>query len=73
VQILANNAIIASHPRHTAARLVIDPAHYEGLATERVIPPPPLGKMGRLMQQLAQEPVVHRSIDLYARLLEGAR
>lgn len=73
VQILANNAIIASHPRHTAARLVIDPAHYEGLPTERVIPPPPLGRMGRLLQELAQEPVAHRSIDLYARLLEVAR
>lgn len=73
VQILTNNAIVASHPRHTAARLVIDPAHYEGLPTERVIPPPPLGRMGRRLQELGQEPVTHRSIDLYARLLEVAR
>jgi transposase len=73
VQILANNAVIASHPQHTAARLVIDPRHYDGLPTDRVVPPPPLGRMGRRLQELAEEPVVHRSIDLYARLLEVAR
>jgi len=73
VQILAENRIVASHPRHTAARLVIDPSHYDGLPTDQVIPPPPLGKMGRRLQALAQEPVVHRSIDLYARLAEVAR
>lgn len=73
VQILADNRIIARHARHTAARLIIDPAHYDGLSTPQVIPPPPLGKMGRRLQELAQEAVVHRSIDLYARLTEVAR
>jgi hypothetical protein len=34
--------------------------------------PPPLGRMGAVAA-LAQEPVVHRSIDLYARLAEVAR
>lgn len=73
VQILANNTIIASHPRHTSARLVIDPNHYEGPATDHVLPPQPLGRMGKLMLQLGQEGVAHRSIDLYARLTEAAR
>jgi transposase len=73
VQMLADNRIIASHPRHSAARLLIDPAHYDGQPTDRVIPPPPLGKMARRLQELAQEAVVHRSIDLYARLTEVAR
>jgi transposase len=73
VQILAGNAIVAVHPRHTAHRLVIDPAHYEGASTERVVAPPPLGRMGRRMLELAQEAVTHRSIDLYARLVEAAR
>ena len=73
VQILANNAIVAVHRRHSAERLLIDPAHYEGVATERVVAPPPLGRMGQRLLELAQEPVVHRSIDLYARLLEVAR
>ena len=73
VQILAGNAIVAVHPRHTAHRLVIDPKHYEGVSTERVIAPAPLGKMGARMLELAAEPVAHRAIDLYARLAEVAR
>jgi hypothetical protein len=52
---------------------VIDPTHYEGASTERVVAPPPLGRMGRRMLELAQEAVTHRSIDLYARLAEVAR
>lgn len=73
VQILAEGAIVAVHRRHTPERIVLDPAHYDGPATHRVLPPPPLGRMGQRLQQLAQEPVVHRSLDLYARLLEVAR
>jgi len=33
-----------------------------GAATDRIMPPPPLGRMGRKLQELAQEPVLHRSI-----------
>lgn len=73
VQILAENAIVAVHARHTPHRLVIDPKHYEGASTERVTAPPPLGKMGTRMLELAAEPVAHRAIDLYARLAEVAR
>lgn len=73
VQILAGNAILAQHPRHTAERLLLDPTHYDGQSTDRVTPPPPLGRMGRKLMELGQEPVVHRSLDLYARLMEVAR
>jgi hypothetical protein len=73
VQVLAGNRIVAIHPRRSTARLLIDPAHYDGPPTERVMPPPPLGKMGQLLREIAAEPVVHRSIDLYAQLLEVAR
>lgn len=73
VQVLAANRIVAIHPRRSTARLLIDPAHYDGPPTERVMPPPPLGKMGQLLREIAAEPVVHRSIDLYAQLLEVAR
>lgn len=73
VQMIANNAIVAVHPRHTPQRLVIDPAHYDGPGTERVIAPPPLGRMGQRMLELAREPVVHRAVELYARLAEVAR
>ena len=50
-----------------------DTKHYEGVSTERVIAPAPLGKMGARMLELAAEPVAHRAIDLYARLAEVAR
>ena len=73
VQILAGNAIVAEHPRHSRERLLIDPAHYEGPATARIAPPTPLGRMGRRLQELAQMPVAHRAIDLYAQLAEVTR
>lgn len=73
VQILANARIIAEHPRHTAARLVIDPAHYEGPGTRFVQPPTPLGRLGRRLQELAFVPVERRPLDLYAALAEVAR
>jgi len=73
VQILAGQAVVAEHRRHTAERLVIDPAHYEGPATERVLPPTPLGKLSRRLQMIAEMPVVQRPTDLYAALAEVAR
>lgn len=73
VQVLHEAQIIAAHPRHTQERLVIDPLHYEGPSTERVVAPPPLGRLGRRMLELAAEPVAHRSIDYYAALAEVAR
>lgn len=73
VQILADNSIVAEHARHTAARLLIDPAHYEGPDTARVRAPTPLGRLGQRLQQLAQLPVERRPLDLYAALAEVAR
>ena len=46
VQILKNCQVLATHPRGTLERLVIQPNHYEGTNTPRVIAPPPLGRMG---------------------------
>lgn len=73
VQIIADNTVVATHPRHTVERLLIDQSHYEGDSTDRVIAPRPLGRMGRALMDLAAAPVSHRSIDLYARLAEVAR
>jgi hypothetical protein len=73
VQVLKACQIVALHPRGTERRLVIDQRHYDGPNTERIIAPPPLGRMGRRMQELATAPVAHRSIDLYAALAEVAR
>jgi hypothetical protein len=73
IQIVKDCRIIAEHPRGTAARLVIDQAHYEGPNTDRVIAPPPLGKLGARIQELALAPVTRRSVDFYAALAEVAR
>jgi hypothetical protein len=64
---------VARHPRGTARRLVLDPRHYDGPNTDRVLAPPPLGRMGRRLQELAEAPVMQRSIELYAALAEVAR
>ena len=73
VQIRTGGAVVATHPRGTEARLVTDPSHYEGASTERVVAPPPLGRLGRRLQELAAAPVARRSVDLYAELAEVAR
>ena len=73
VQIVAGNAVMAEHARHTDARLIIDPKHYEGPATERILPPTPLGRMSRRLQEIANMAVAHRPTDLYAVLAEVAR
>ena len=73
VEIRTGGAVVATHPRGTAARLVTDPSHYEGASTARVIAPPPLGRLGRRLQELAAAPVARRSVDLYAALAEVVR
>ena len=73
VQIVHENAIVASHERHTAQLLVIDPSHYEGASTASVIAPAPLGRMGRRLEEIARMQVAHRPLDLYAALAEAAR
>jgi hypothetical protein len=73
VQVLKDCAVVACHPRGTARRLVIDQQHYDGPSTERVVAPPPLGRMGARIQELAALPVARRSIELYADLAEVAR
>lgn len=73
VQMVTDGAIIAQHPRHGRERLVLDPAHYEGVATDRVLPPVPLGRMGRRLQEIAELAPEQRPLDLYAALAEAAR
>ena len=73
VQILHENQVLREYPRGTPERLLIDPSCYEGEATERVLPPKPLGRMGRKLQELYEMPVEQRPLDLYAALAEVAR
>ncbi len=64
---------VARHPRHTARRLVIDEAHYEGPSTPTVLAPVPLGLRARL--QLAALPEARqlaRPLSEYLTLLAEA-
>ena len=73
VQVLAEGQVVAEHPRHTACRLLIDDRHYEGEATERMLPPTPLGGMGRRLREIAAMAPEARPIDLYAAFAEECR
>jgi transposase len=73
VQVWANGRVIAEHPRQGRERIVIDPRHYEGEATDTVLPPLPLGRMGRRLQELLRLTPQQRPLDLYAALAEVAR
>jgi transposase len=66
-------AVLISYPRHTPERVLINPACYEGPGTAQVIPPKPLGRMARKLQEIASLPVEQRPMDLYAALAEVAR
>lgn len=73
VQILADGRVVREYPRGTEERILIDPTCYEGEATDRVLPPTPLGKMGRRLQEIWEMPVERRPLDLYSALSEVAR
>jgi len=73
VQVLHQGQVVAQHPRHSRRRLLIDPTHYEGPGDERVAAPVPLGKMGLRLQEIVNQPVEQRPLDLYAALAEVAR
>jgi len=73
VQVWHDGQVVAEHPRRTQERLLLDPSHYEGEADERVVPPVPLGKMGRRLQEILDMPVEQRPLDLYAALAEVSR
>jgi transposase len=73
VQILADGQVIREYPRHTREHILIDPSCYEGVSTDRVLAPRPLGKMGKKLQEIYELPVEQRPLDLYAALAEVAR
>ena len=73
VQVVAGGVVVAQYPRGTDERVLIDTRCYEGEATDRVLPPLPLGRMGRRLEEIRQMPVEQRPLDLYAALAEVAR
>lgn len=66
-------AVLRVYPRQTVARLLSDPSCFEGQATERVLPPTPLGAMARKLEEIRAAGVELRSIEIYAALAEVAR
>ena len=73
VQIVHRDQVLREYPRHLPQRILIDSSCYEGEGPDHVIPPPPLGRMGRKLQELYEMPVEQRPVDLYAALAEVAR
>ena len=65
--------ILITYQRHTQERILIDPVCYDGPGTAQVLPPKPLGRMARKLQEIASLPVERRPVDLYAALAEVAR
>ena len=76
VVILAEGREVARHARHTAARLMLVSAHYDGESTATVRAPSPLGRRAQL--QLAAIPglptpaTVARPLSAYIALVEEA-
>jgi transposase len=73
VQVWHDGQVVARHARNTPQRLLIDPAHYDGESDDRVIAPVPLGRMGQRLQEILEQPVERRPLDLYAALAEVSR
>jgi transposase len=75
VQILdpSTGVTLVQYPRGTEKRILINQACYDGEGTATVAAPPPLGRMGRRLQEIADLPVERRPIDLYAALAEVSR
>lgn len=83
VIIRAGREEIARHPRRTAALLVLDPEHFEGESTARVLAPTPLGRRARLqlaglssssrlvLDRLPPVPTIARPLADYVRALEA--
>lgn len=73
VQILAHGKVVQEYPRHTAERILINESCYDGPPTDRVLPPPPLGKLTTKLKEVMETDVEARSIDIYAALAEVAK
>lgn len=83
VLVMGGGREIARHPRRTEARLLLDPAHFEGESTDRVIRPTPLGKRAELQIRGLSSPSrthlgwvpaaaeLSRSLAEYAQLVEA--
>lgn len=65
----AAGAHLASYPRGTACRLLLDQRHAEGVGSEQVAAPTPLGRLGRAIVLERSWEVSRRPIDAYQELI----
>lgn len=65
VEIYRKGERIATYPRGTDCRLLIDQNHYEGEGTDGVIPPTPLGRMAKEIVLEKSWEAPSRSMDRY--------
>jgi hypothetical protein len=65
VEIYCGTQLLSVYPRHTACRILVDQALYEGEEDERVCRPTPLGKLASQIVLQRSWEVPHRSIDDY--------
>jgi len=73
VEIRHRGAVIATWPRATAQRLLVDPAHYQAIAGCPVPAPLPLGAIGQRLTEITADrstDAPRRSIDIYAELAD---
>ncbi len=70
---MAGAITLARHPRGTKERILLDQRHFEGTPTNNILPPQPLGRMGKRLQEIYDLAPEARPLDLYAALLEVAR
>ncbi len=64
-----DGAHLASYPRGTACRLLLDQRHTQGLDSEMVLAPTPLGRIGRAITLERSWEVGRRGIDAYCELV----
>lgn len=70
IEVYYDGRLQATHPRGTKEKLLINPDHYEGKATEDRLPPFPLGRMGSRIMELVTQEVDIPAAEMYERLAE---
>lgn len=71
VKIYSQGACLASFPRATACRLLIDQSHYEGEGTPQVVRPTPLGEVGKSIVLPRSWEAPARAIERYEQLVRS--
>lgn len=65
VEIYNQTQLLATYPRGTACRLLIDQNHYEGESNDEIIAPTPLGKIAKEIVMEKSWEVPNRPMDQY--------